>query len=89
MNGFCDGSADMTKIPFKSRLPRKAWALAAVGLAFSIASSLAHGSAEPDRASRHMAEATRAVSAADHVGVVKVALPQDCPDLKVSQEQQG
>ena len=78
----------MTKIPFKSRLPREAWALAAVGLAFSIASSLAHGSAEPARASRHMAEATPAVSAADQASVVKVALPQDRPDLKASQEQQ-
>jgi hypothetical protein len=88
MNGFCDGSADMTKIPFKSRLPRKAWALAAVGLAFSIASSLAHGSAEPDRASPHMSGAALALSGADHADVVRVALPQDCPDLKVSQEQQ-
>jgi len=78
----------MTRIPFKSRLPREAWAFAAVGLAFSIASSLAHGSAEPDRASRHMAEATPAVSGADHASVVRVALHQDCPDLKASQEQQ-
>jgi len=76
----------MARIPFKSRLPREAWALAAVGLAFSIASSLAHGSAEPDRASRHVA--TPAVSGADRADVVRVALPQDCPDLKVSQEQQ-
>ena len=77
----------MARIPFKSRLPREAWVLAAVGLAFSIASSLAHGSTEPDRALPQVAKTIPAICGSGQAGVISVALPQDCPDVAASQEQ--
>jgi hypothetical protein len=75
----------MSKILFKTRLPREAWALAAVGLLLSITSSLIEESAGSDAVTPVKAgyQVTR-----PQEGVVSVALPQDCPDFNDSQKQQ-
>jgi len=74
----------MSKIPFKTRLPREAWALAAVGLLLSVTSSLTQGSAGSDV----VTPVTALYQVSKPQGVVDVALPQSCPDFKDSQEQQ-
>jgi hypothetical protein len=74
----------MSKIPFKTRLPREAWALAAFGLLFSIMSSLTQGSTGSDV----VAPVQALYQVSKPPGVIGVAFPQDCPDFKESQEQQ-
>jgi hypothetical protein len=54
----------MPKIPIKTRLPREAWALAAIAVLFSMLSSLAQGSADPERAMTGVAKATLQASVA-------------------------
>jgi len=70
----------MPNIPIKTRLPREAWALAAVAVLFSMLSSLAKVSADPERA---MAGAAKA---ALHTGVVSVAFQQGCQERQHGQE---
>jgi hypothetical protein len=62
----------MPNIPIKTRLPREAWALAAVAVLFSMLSSLAQGSADPARAAAGVAKATLQAS------VVSIAFPHGC-----------
>jgi hypothetical protein len=64
----------MPNIAIKTRLPREAWALAAVAVLFSMLSSLAQGSADPERVRADVAKATFQAS------VVSVAFPHGCEE---------
>jgi hypothetical protein len=70
----------MPNIPMKTRLPREAWALAAVAVLFSMLSSLAHGSGDPERARAGVAKATLQAL------VVSVAFPHGCQERQNGQE---
>ena len=70
----------MPNIPIKTRLPHEAWALAAVAVLFSMLSSLAQGSADPERATTGVAKATLQAS------VVSVAFQHGCQERPNGQE---
>jgi len=64
----------MAKIPIKTRLPREAWAIAAVATLVSMVSSYIQGPAGPDQAMPRVAQALHQEDGPRDTGVFTAAL---------------